>query len=432
MVVGILGVTAFVYRWSWDLQTVKTPIELTFDAAAPAVQRLYFPAGSRPRLDSITIENRGALALRAPRLIVNEQNRYGSLKEIVDLCSFEDDDPAAVFVCLNDLLHTRLDHLESRHLAKDRSDGFPETVMEALNYYGYSQCGPSTTYLVDLATAMGYRACSIQYEGHIFAQVDLPGGPAIFDPDWGLFYVDDQYRRLQSDEDLRKIGGARRSQHANALLSFIRSGRLAERLFEQKPMLVCGEPSPDGKPWRETPPFALDEFALAPGGVMHFDATWSGGLWGYPVRLEGRLPAAPRATIAFPYPAVRLAVHGAEGTAPSVRVVEPTLPADQTTGTHFDLAEGHLRQTRVFEATVENPGGRPLEYKADLRAARAAIPDLKEGANRFRLDGRLVDRDENTAEAPVVVRLVVETRVNRALDRPLERFRKRRAAAGAP
>ncbi|MCB1154982.1 hypothetical protein KDL45_15105, partial [bacterium] len=242
----------------------------------------------------------------------------------------------------------------------------------------------------------------------------------------------EQYRRLRSDEDLRTDGGVSRSHHANALLSFIRSGRLAERLFEHTPTLACGEPSTDGTPWRRTPEFALNRFALEPGGRLQIDAEWSRDLWGYPAQVEGRVPDARAATLAFPYPVIDVRFRSVDSSTPNVRLRDPELLKDRSVGSHFDLAGDHLRQTRVFQAIVENLGGGPLEYVADARVAKAAVPELEEGANRFRFDGHPVDPGAPAGEVNIVVRLVVETRINRSLDRGLDRYRRRHTTPGAP
>ncbi|MCZ7586686.1 MAG: hypothetical protein M5R36_26970 [Deltaproteobacteria bacterium] len=407
----VLGLTWWGWLWykSARLADVReVDIDIVFDGPGTTKRALFFPAGSQPELLRITLRNEGPGALVAPQLVINEQNPFASQEEMIEHCRTYGDS-TAVLLCLSNLLSDNLGHVETASLGWENAN-FPRSALEALNYYGYSQCGPSSDFLMDFAHRLGFKACTLAFRRHVVAEIDVDGGPILIDADRRLFYTTDTYDRLLGYAEIRKgrafhntIG---RSAPVDALLAF--ESRLS--LIEDAERYCDPKPAPD---------FPLATWEWPAGTRLAFTRECESDNLGCLVTWEGARTIFGWEKFNLPYPGLFLKfdppagvslIHG--------RLAEPTGESFVIAGgtTSLDLSGKTDRFSRIFEvrAHFENKDPHDVPFRFLMRYARASIPDLHEGINTFRLYGRTAD----DAIPRIAVRLRVRTRIDKSLDRP--------------
>ena len=167
-----------------------------------AATDLFLPPGVEPRLVAYRIRNAGGQTMATPRLLINDAPRWWSLDEIVESCGGPEAEPGRLAACFFDLLRNNLKHAEDYMFIKDTRG---EEVLRALNDLGFSQCGPSSNYLSQLAKHAGMSARSREINGeHVVTELYWDGQWHMFDVDRNVFPVGADYREVLSLDTLRE------------------------------------------------------------------------------------------------------------------------------------------------------------------------------------------------------------------------------------
>jgi hypothetical protein len=375
-----------------------------FDFSAPRRATLFLPAGSEPQLISISVTNNGASAVRFPRIQVNGKNRYATMKELLGICDAYEDDPQARFLCFSEFLGRELVHIHDLPEFEGDTKNFPETVLEALNYYGYSQCGPTTFYMTWIAQALGYKACALLLHGHNVAEVYLDGTRSILlDANRGFFYPSADYQQLLSLGELksgnqvdRVVGRSfwsllapsdRSLANSFDIYQFSRgSAQRNDRMFTQVDVRrVC-----DPVPATELP---LARFDLLSQDRLTFTRHWDEAILGYVAELTRRIPLPGTYHYLLPYPGLSFTLSepapsesqtATLGPVPTAcRMIEPRPePMSFRHGVaKVDLAQETARYTRVNGISLEVQGITNALLNVKMHFAKSLLPDLREGIN---------------------------------------------------
>ncbi|MBZ0271628.1 hypothetical protein K8I61_06305 [bacterium] len=351
-------------------------IEIDLDVGDDAPGFLFFPSGSRPEIRSVRLENAGRVAFTFPRLIVNNENRYGSVKEILAQCAEFGDNTVALLACANEFLHR---HLEHYHGWTDELEKgyFTKSLGQALFYDGYSQCGPSSSFLAEIAQRLGLRACTIGLDGHVVAEIFLGDESYLFDPDTNQFFTDD-YRSIASFQRLRK--GDLFANTPNRLRIQDISRWNARWRLRNRAEYHCGKIDAES--------FPLASWALEPGDALTFFPDKVHGNAGCRVTMTRTLVGSGAILIELPYPGIETVVRAPKD-APAFRMTAPR-------GVEIDPARGpariplqKVRRTPSREHFVEFFLPEPIDASADftMRYACGSIPQLREGPNRVEVEG---------------------------------------------
>jgi len=385
-------------------------LALPFQTGGVAENFLFFPPGSKPEIQSLTIKNVGTRPARFPRIVINEKNPFGSMDEILDSCRKRFSKPEAAFLCLSQLLYDNLEHTSARRVGGD-SMNFPATVLEALNYYGYTQCGPSSEYLVQLAEHAGYEACTLGFGGHVVAEIDLDGNRVLLDSDRNLFYTDDRFDDVLSFREVQEGTHFENTLGEFGDLSPIMV-ELNRLIFQKTPKWFCEK--------RKLDTFPLERAVLAPEGTVVFTRDCEADGLGCKVIWKGIRTLGADAPILLPYPGLSLRLNPRqEGEVLKGKLVQPFPQSFDSVGREvvIDLAGDVKKISRVFKLVLEmDPDTpQPVSFEVEMRYARIAVPDLSEGVNTFRL--ATAGPDE---EADILVDIHLSTSVNESLNMETE------------
>jgi hypothetical protein len=340
----------------------------------------FFPPGSQPSLEELTIKNVGKGSVLFPRIIINEQSKYGSLDEIHSMCAKKSISETAHYLCLMELLHNNLKTISTGSIQK--STNFPTSILEALNYYGYSQCGPSSDFLVQLAQHNGDQACTINFPSHIVAQINLPSRPILLDPRRGLYYVSQDEDKLLSLKELLDENAFRNTPGDKGWLPLLNA--YFNTIDFYKPYTeYCSD--------QQVPPLPLSNFSLETNDSLIFDRRYDKSLLGSIVKWTHRVTPENSMSILLPYPGLKmtfLPVEKKDTVKGNIR--SPLRQPFDFSGEPIqaDLARNTKRFSRVFQVDMDFESRDPVEMDITMRYAKNAFAPLVEGANTIRFEGQ--------------------------------------------
>ena len=377
VVVLALFVTGlWLFRKTFLVTRESTDIVLRFDRTKPKAQIIFFPPGSNPKLISYSIKNVGPEPIRAPYLVVNDDQPFYSEQAIIDKCKANHRTEEAVILCLFELISTKLKHVSLADV-DNQSDNFPEDVLLALNYYGFSQCGPSSDYLAQLTHYMGYDACTIGFGNHVMPEVLVNHRWILLDPDRGLFYPSMDHTHLLSYGDLHNgtathkvpgrfgLSGSTGSMYKNQ--DSIKNGAIGR---------YCND--------KYKQHFPLMDYHLNPRSSLEFFSKFDRKIIGCRVILHTSIVDA-KTTIPSPYPILALTLFPDQDQPVTGQITTPKTGKFNTQNDplRIALSTGSESYSQLFQTSVEVNSPLPIEADLEMRFGKSAFPELHEGANEI-------------------------------------------------
>ncbi|MBZ0273612.1 hypothetical protein K8I61_16360, partial [bacterium] len=366
---------------------------------------IVLPPGSDPRWESVRLRNVGTTALRFPRLVINDENRFGSYAEIAKVCSRTSENRVAQVYCFARILSRSL-----RRIIRPGSDGignFPSDwapdALQALHYHGFTECGPSSSYLHAFANHLGLAACDITFGKHVVLEIADGERRSLIDLAGMLFYTED-YTSVASLADVRR-GGALASAPGKPGFRSSRDVLYNREQFLLPPTMDCAPPP--------APRLPLADFCLRPGEEIEFETGRLDDLNGRVVVWYTHIEGKAMVSLALPYPGISVAVTSSDGKDLPVRILTP-LPAELLAGpvpVTADLTTDVPARSRVFSMTIDLPEERGAELAIRMRYASAALPRPVEGINTIVLSGE----PDGGGEAVVEVSAKMRVRRNERL-----------------